>query len=224
MGKTSGTVSGTLRFTAPSTFAQLYIIPILPRFLNRHLDLTLDLRLSDTPFDLIEGSFDLALRNAPMVDTSLKGRKLAEDDRLLCASPDYLKAHGTPIHPSDLKAHTLIAFRHMRPRTLRNDRGQSAIFDPSGAKCQLIMDDGLSQKRVTLAGAGISLNALWSVHDALAAGDLIQVLPGYKGADDDALWLIYPKSNVLSPKVRVFMDHLIAEIGKTPPWQTSDTP
>lgn len=93
------------------------------------------------------------------------------------------------------------------------------MFDPGAATCQLIMDDGLSQKRATLAGAGISLNALWSVHEELAAGQLTRVLPGHEAAEDNVLWLIYPKSNVVSPKVRVFMDFLIAEIGKTPPWE-----
>lgn len=218
IGKTTATVSGTLRFAAPSTFAQLYIVPILPRFLDQHPDLTLDLRLSDVQFDLIEGSYDLALRNAPLLDSSLKGRTLADDKRIMCASPAYLDAHGHPERIADLTKHKLIAFRHLRPRALRNVQGDDAEFDPAGAGSQLIMDDGLSQKRATLAGAGISLNALWSVHEELTSGKLIRVLPMYEGAEDEALWLIYPKSNVLSPKVRVFMDFLIDEIGRNPPW------
>ena len=218
IGKTTASVTGTLRFAAPSTFAQQYIVPILPTFLDQHPGLTLDLRLSDVPFDLIEGSYDLALRNASMPDTSLKGRKLADDKRVLCASPGYLKAQGTPGSPCDLGDHSLIAFRHRRARSLRDAHGNNLAFDPSMARCQLIMDDGLGQKRATLEGAGISLNALWSVHEELSSGALIQVLPEFEGADDEALWLIYPKSNVLSPKVRVFMDFLIDAIGRSPPW------
>ncbi|WP_282605799.1 LysR family transcriptional regulator [Pelagibius sp. Alg239-R121] len=219
LGKGSAHVSGTLRFTAPSTFAQLYIAPILPNFLDRHPDLTLDLRLSDVQFDLIEGSYDLALRNAPLLDTSLKGRKLADDKRILCAAPAYLDAHGTPETPSDLTGHKLIAFQHLGPRPLKTAQGAVAAFDPGAAKSQLIMDDGLSQKRATLAGAGISLNALWSIQEELASGQLKRVLPEYEGAEDNVLWLIYPKSNVLSPKVRVFIDFLITEIGKSPRWE-----
>ncbi|WP_415920952.1 LysR substrate-binding domain-containing protein [Tateyamaria sp. SN6-1] len=223
LGHGSAQVSGTLRFAAPSSFAQLYIAPILPRFLERHPELTLDLRLSDLQFDLIEGSYDLALRNAPLLDTSLKGRKLADDRRILCASPDYLAAHGTPEVPEDLAHHRLIAFRDLRPRALTNGEGAMASFDPSAARAQLIIDDGLSQKGATLAGAGISLNGLWSVYDALSSGDLIRVVPDYEAAEDNVLWLIYPKSNVLSPKVRVFLDFLIAEIGSPPPWEQSLT-
>ncbi|MGZ2256388.1 LysR substrate-binding domain-containing protein [Roseobacter sp. A03A-229] len=221
LGQASAHVSGTLRFAAPSTFAQIYIAPILPKFLSQHPDITLDLRLSDVQFDLIEGSYDLALRNAPLLDTSLKGRKLADDTRVLCASPSYLTAHGTPQTPSDLADHKLIAFRHLHARPLKTALGDTAAFDPSAAQSRLIMDDGLSQMRATLAGAGISLNSLWSVHDALASGQLVRVLPAYVGAEDNVLWLIYPKSNVLSPKVRVFMDFLIGEVGKTPSWERS---
>ncbi len=222
LGKQTTTLRGTLRFAAPSTFAQLYIAPVLPKFLNQHPDLTLDLRLSDVQFDLIEGSCDLALRNAPLFDTSLKGRKLANDQRILCASPEYLKAHGVPQTIEDLAAHRLIAFRNLQPRPLKGQSGEEATFDPASASSQLTIDDGQSQIRATLAGAGISLNSIWSVHEELKSGRLMRVLPDYEAAEDTVLWLLYPKSNVLSPKVRVFMDFLIAEIGRTPPWVASD--
>lgn len=219
LGKQKTTIQGTLRFAAPSTFAQLYIAPILPKFLQQHPDLALDLRLSDVQFDLIEGSYDLALRNAPLVDTSLKGRKLADDRRILCAAPHYLKTYGTPKTPADLADHHLIAFQNRQPRPLKGPAGEEAAFDPGSAKSQLIIDDGQSQVSATLAGAGISLNAQWSVHDQLKSGRLIQVLPTFEATEDNVLWLIYPKSNVLSPKVRVFIDFLIAEIGANPPWE-----
>ena len=220
LGKGQAKVGGTLRFTAPSTFAQLYIAPILPEFLREQPDLTLDLRLSDTQFDLIEGSYDLALRNAPLTDTSLKGRKLADDKRVLCASPAYLQQFGAPEKPGDLNSHKLIAFRDQQARPLKGVDSEVGNFDPSTASSQLIVDDGLSLKRATLAGAGISINSLWSVHSELAAGELVRVMPDYEGADENVLWLIYPKTNVLSPKVRVFMDFLIEKIGKKPAWET----
>lgn len=219
LGKSAAHVSGTLRFAAPSTFAQLYVAPILPKFMERYPDITLDLRLSDVQFDPIEGSHDLALRNSPLLDSSLKGRKLADGTRILCASPTYLGIHGAPETPSDLASHKLIAFRNLRPRGLKNTQGHAAEFDSGAAHSQLIVDDGLSQKRSTLAWAGISLNALWSVHEEIGSGQLIRVLPEYEGSGGNVLWLIFPKSNVLLPKARVFMDLLIAEIGKTPPWE-----
>ncbi|MEP3333289.1 LysR substrate-binding domain-containing protein [Sedimentitalea sp.] len=218
LGKGHASPRGTLRFTAPSTFAQLYIAPILPEFLQRYPDLTLDLRLSDSVFDLIEGSFDLAIRNSALEDSSLKGRKLADDTRILCASPSYLKEHGTPTHPRDLAQHQLIAFKNQTARPLIGPDGQKDAFDPSAAACRLVLDDGLTQKLATIAGAGISMNSLWSVGTELASGDLVQILSDYEVADKTVLWLVYPKSNVLSPKVRVFIDFLIEKVVKAAPW------
>lgn len=221
LGKGQPRATGTLRFAAPSTFAQIYIAPILPIFLESQPEMSLDLRLSDTQFDLIEGSFDLALRSASMADTSLKGRKLADDERVLCASPQYLEKFGPIDKPSDLNNHKLIAFKDLQPRTLISADGQRILFDPKKANSQLILDDGLTQNRATLAGAGISLNSLWSVHSELRKGKLVRVLPDFQGADGNALWLIYPKTNVLSPKVRVFMDFLMEHVGKPAPWHRS---
>ncbi|WP_373237587.1 LysR family transcriptional regulator [Cohaesibacter celericrescens] len=218
LGQGKSNATGTLRFTAPSTFAQLHIAPILPDFQSEHPDVTLDLRLSDVQFDLIEGSFDLALRNSSLDDSNLKGRKLANDRRILCASPAYLRDHGTPQMPDDLARHYLIAFRDQKARPLIGRDGQTSEFDPRKGLGRIILDDGLSQKIVTCAGAGISSNSIWSVYQEIKDGRLIQILPDYEIADKTALWLVYPKTNVLSPKVRVFMDFLLKRIGKSPIW------
>ena len=222
LGQGQAEVTGTLRFTAPSTFAQLYILPILPQFLADHPGMRLDLHLSDQQVDLIEGSFDLALRNAPLKDSSLRGRRLAPDQRVLCAAPDYLARCGTPKTLADLADHDLIAFGRNSPRRLvpRAEGGadEMAMLDPMAENCRLIVDDGLSLKLATLAGAGIAANARWSVHQELRDGRLQQVLPDVQVDEDAALWLLYPKANVLSAKVRVFMDFLLTQIGRAPPW------
>jgi len=218
LGRGDVTATGTLRFTAPSTFAQLYIAPILPEFLALHPGISLDLRLTDMEFDLILGSFDLALRNSALPDSSLKGRKLADDMRILCASPDYLNQYGTPTHPDELATHQLIAFKEQSPIQLVGYDGNAGQFNPRLAGCRLIVDDGLSQKIATIAGAGISMNSLWSIHRELADGSLVRVLPDYTVDDQAALWLVYPKSNVLTVKVRIFIDFLIERIGDAPVW------
>lgn len=82
-----------------------------------------------------------------------------------------------------------------------------------------MLDDGLSQKIATLAGAAISVNSLWSVHRELAEGKLVRVLPDYWVDDQSALWLVYPKSNVLTAKVRIFIDFLMDRIGNAPAWR-----
>ncbi|MBY8976756.1 LysR family transcriptional regulator [Rhodobacteraceae bacterium NNCM2] len=219
LGHGKPTASGTLRFTSSSTFAQLYIAPILPDFLAQNPGISLDLRLSDVQFDLIEGSFDLALRNMALEDTNLKGRKLADDKRILVASPAYLAERGTPKVPADLEHHELVAFRNQAPRPLVGPDGEVGVFDVRKSACRLVVDDGLSLKVATLAGAGISSNSLWSVHHELAEGTLVRVLPDCEVADQSVLWMVYPKANVLSAKVRVFMDFLLDRIGKSPAWE-----
>ncbi|SNT19885.1 LysR family transcriptional regulator [Tropicimonas sediminicola] len=219
LGQRGVAATGTLRFAAPSSFAQLYIMPLVTEFLEAQPGITLDMRLSDTQFNLIEGSFDLALRSAPLAETALKGRKLADETRILCASPGYLAEYGTPETVEDLETHRLVAFRDRVPRPLMRNGQPAGAFDPRPERCRLVMDDGASQRGATLAGAGISVNSLWSVYRELVEGQLVRVLPEIEVADGSVLWLVYPKANVLSPKVRVFMDFLIDRIGRTPPWR-----
>ncbi|MBG6146401.1 DNA-binding transcriptional LysR family regulator [Labrenzia sp. EL_142] len=221
LGLSSPQVSGLLRFAASSSFAQLYIVPLLPEFLARYPEVKLDLKLSDTRFDLIEGSFDLALRNSALEDSSLKFRKLADDIRILCASPDYLSQFGHPKAPADLIDHQLIAFQDLSARRLTGAGATtSAHFDPRAAGSRLVIDDGLSLKLATLAGAGISMNSLWNTYAELEEGTLVRVLPEFEVDDQSVLWLVYPKSNVLTAKVRVFIDFLLEKIGKSPVWES----
>ncbi|MEN8657877.1 MAG: LysR substrate-binding domain-containing protein [Marivita sp.] len=204
--------SGTLRFAAPSSFAQLHIIPVLPEFLALYPDITLDLRLSDTRLDIIEGSFDLALRSAPLEDSSLLGRKLADDTRVLCAAPSYIEQYGQPLTPDDLETHRFLSWSTLSVRKIIHKDGQIALLDPTKMMCRTILDDGTSQRLATLEGMGISINSLWSVAQDLDARHLVRVLPDWRLHDQSVLWLIYPKSNVLTPKVRCFMDFLISRL------------
>ena len=222
MGFGNEHVSGTLRFTASSTFAQQYIVPLVPEFLELYPGINLDLRLSDMELDLIQGSFDLALRDAVLPDSNLKARKLADDRRIFCASPEYLAKWGTPKHPDDLRSHQLVAFKSQATITLIGPKAEKEQLHLRSSQNRLIIDDGLSYKIATMNGAGIALHALWSVHRELSGGTLLQVLQDYRMDTEPALWLVYPKSNVLTAKVRVFIDFLVDRIGANPPWQPAN--
>ncbi|WP_340588857.1 LysR family transcriptional regulator [Erythrobacter alti] len=221
LGKGRPQASGTIRFAAPSSFAQLYIAPILPEFLERQPEIDLDLRLSDAQFDLLDGSFDLALRYGTLEDSSLKARKLADTTDVLCAAPEYLARSGSPERPADLADHSLIAFRQLESQVELERDGTREIITMQGDGTRIILDDGASQRLATKAGLGISLNARWNVDRELRDGSLVTVLPDWKVAGDRALWLVYPKSNVLTAKVRVLIDFLVEKIGRDAPWQSS---
>ncbi len=220
LGRGSAQVSGTLRFAASSTFAQLFIAPILPEFLERYPGVNLELKLSDTRTNLIEGGFDLALRNYAIEDSTLKARKLAEDRRILCAAPDYLARQGTPHSPDDLTHHQMLTFMDALPRKLLSNKGKPpCTFPPRGAQERIVCDDGASMRIATMAGVGISMNSLWGVYKEIKNGSLVRVLPDYEVEDQSAIWLVYPKSNILTAKVRVFIDFLLEKIGQPPAWE-----
>ena len=153
-----------------------------------------------------------------MTDSSLKGRKLADDPRILCASPAYLDKLGMPQTPTHLSGHELIAWGDLEPRELVNLQGETALLEPASMTCRTILDDGDAQREATLAGAGLSMNSLWNVAGEIAKGRLIRVLPEWKMNDRSVLWLIYPRTNVLTPQTRVFMDFLIAKLGNRSKW------
>ena len=220
LGQGDMDVKGTLRFAASSSFAQLYIAPLLPEFLARYPSVNLELKLSDQQMNLIEGSFDLALRNYAIEDSNLRARKLADDKRILCASPNYLSRFGTPKNPDDLVDHQLLVFMHNRARTLTADSKQQCTFPPPGSKNRIVCDDGTNMRIATKAGVGISMNSSWSIHQDIQDGSLLRVLPDYEVTDQSAIWLVYPKSNVLTAKVRVFIDFLLEKIGDPPIWES----
>ncbi|MEM9277603.1 MAG: LysR family transcriptional regulator [Pseudomonadota bacterium] len=220
LGNGGAEVSGTLRFASSSTFAQLYVAPLLPEFLERFPKVNVELKLSDTQMNLIEGGFDLALRNYAIQDSSLRARKLANDRRFLCASPDYLSRKGVPTTPDDLNSHQILTFMDTAPRKLvSKNGGLSCTFPPVDAVNRVVCDDGTSMRIATKSGVGISMNSYWSVHEELHAGTLVKVLPDYEVEDQSAIWLVYPKSNVLTAKVRVFIDFLLEKIGNPPVWE-----
>ena len=160
-------------------------------------------------------------RNAALDDSSLRCRKLANVQRVLCASSGYLDSRGTPLGIDDLDQHQLIGFRDASPKALigrAGKLGQGGYFDPKRTGCRLTVDNSLSLKIATMAGAGISMNSLWSVHREIAQGTLVRVSPDFEVDDQSALWLRYPQANVLTLKVRVFMDFLLDRIGKHPVW------
>ena len=220
LGEGNEEITGTLKFAATSTFAQLYVVPQLAEFLERYPGINIELKLSDLQVNLIERGFDLALRNYAIEDSSLRARKLADDNRILCASPEYLDRYGTPLEPDDLKNHRLLVFMDSRPRELSSTGpGRSCTFPPPDAGSRVVCDDGASLRIAAKTGVGIGMSSVWSVHSELQNGSLVRVLPDYRVVDQSAIWLVYPKANVLSAKVRVFVDFLVEKIGDSPVWE-----
>ena len=107
-------------------------------------------------------------------------------------------------------------------RKLQADDGMAeCTFPPEDGSTRVVCDDGASMRRATQSGIGISMNSVWSVHEELKNGSLVRVLPDYEVRDGAAIWLVYPRSNVLTSKVRVFIDFLVEKIGNPSVWEKS---
>ncbi len=214
VGSGDASPRGTLRVSAPASFGRIHLVPALKDFLLNYPDLRVDFRFSDTIVDLVEGGFDIAIRNAELKDSTLIARKLATDNRIVCASPDYLKEFGEPTIPADLTQHQCINLMGL----------ENWVFDaPDGhinikTKGHLCADNGEAVRDACVNGLGIAINSTWSVYKHLRRGQLIQILRDFPLLSQTAIWAVYPSSRLLAPKVRAFIDYFSAYFGGIPYW------
>ncbi|RDJ20314.1 LysR family transcriptional regulator [Bosea caraganae] len=215
LGREQATPRGTLRVAAPASFARIHIVPGLPAFCVRYPDLMLDLRISDSVVDLVEGAFDVAVRYAELGDSSFIARRLAPDRRVLVASPEYLRQRGRPNTPDDLAEHACLVVGTLDLWTFLDAERKPIVRRVSPA---LRINDGGAVRDAACAGLGIALMATWCAADELRSGALVPVLPGFPLVSTQTLWALYPSSRELAPKVRAFIDWMVDRIGPDPYW------
>ena len=203
---------GLLRITMPGSFGRMYIIPALVDFHARHPRVSLDLRLSDTVLDVVEGAYDLIIRNAPLTDSNLILRKLAPDRRLLVASPSYLEQHGTPSVPDDLLEHQCVSLAEATKWTFEN--GQTVSVPRS-----FVINDGEALRKVLEQGMGIGIKSVWNANKSLKSGLLVEVLPNFPIVTEASIWLLYPSRRIIAPKVHAMIDFLFERFQPVPPWE-----
>ncbi len=203
---------GILRITMPGSFGRMYIIPTLAEFHARHPLVSLDLRLSDAVLDVVEGAYDLIIRNAPLVDSSLIVRKLASDRRILVASPDYLERYGEPTTPDDLLNHQCVCLAGATKWAFEN--GQTVSVPRS-----FVINDGEALRKMVEQGLGIGIKSLWNASDSLKAGRLVEIMTEFPLTTNTAIWLLYPSRRIMAPKVHAMIDFLIEQFQPVPPWE-----
>ena len=204
-------VQGILRMTMPGSFGRMYIIPLIDKFLSRYPQVKLDLRLSDEVLDVIEGAYDLIIRNASLADSGLIVRKLADDRRLLVASPAYLEQYGIPTTPDDLAAHRCVTLGETR---WKFEDGQIINISFSNT-----VNDGEAMRKMIEQGMGIGMKSVWNASESLKSGLLVEVLPEFPLVTEASIWLLYPSRRIVAPRVRVTIDFLIEQFQPIPPWE-----
>lgn len=207
--------SGRLRISAPTSFGRLHIAPALSAFLDDNPGLELELELSDSYVNLLDGRFDVAVRICSVPDSGLVGCRLAENSRILCAAPSYLERHGAPVSLRSLSEHHLLAAQGQLPWRLEGPSGRVNLTGRSYVRT----NSSEVVRELALSGAGIALRSLWDVSDALTDGRLVRVLDDYAGSSEVSIHALYPKTEFVPPAVQRFVEFLTQHFVPQPPWQ-----
>ena len=203
---------GAIRVTAPLGIGRRVIAPLVPAFVDRYPETEVRMRLSDRKVDLLADGLDVAFFVGAPGDSNMKLRKIADCQRVLCASPQYLSAFGTPEVPEDLlsKGHNCLLLRYPRSPeyfwTLTTETGALKL-DVRG---KYDADDGDVLTDWALAGRGIVNKPRFDVRAHLADGRLVEVLPDTPPIST-IFGCLYPHKKLQDPKIRLFVEHIVAE-------------
>lgn len=210
---------GVLRVNAPVSFGINHLGGLLPSFLERYPDLSVDLVMNDRFVDLVDEGFDLAIRISSLEDSSLIARRLCGLNRVVVASPDYLARHGAPAHPTDLTRHACLLYTYLRRSgewTLRHrDDGQDVRVRVEGAALRANNGDVL--REAAIGGLGVTMMPTFIIGADLVAGRLVRLLPDWED-DTGGIYAVWPSGRFVPAKVRAFVD-LLVEAFRRPPWE-----
>jgi DNA-binding transcriptional LysR family regulator len=197
-------------------FGKRVLMPHMHDFVERYPELQVELSITDEYIDLIESDTDLAIRIGAPGESTLISRPLGAYRRVLCASPAYLEAHGTPQAPDELLRHACLVYRQAGERVawefLCADTQQRRSIEPPAV---FYSNDAEALWLAARQGMGIALLPGWLLKDDLASGRLCQVLDVFSHATNlarNGIHLVYPFNRKQSVKVHAFIDHFLPVI------------
>ena len=202
----SAKASGHLLVSAPAGFGRQHVAPLLPSFLAEHREVTVNLNLNDRLVDVVGEGVDVAIRIASLSDSTLVGMKLADNQRVLVASPAYLKRHGTPKTLADLARHNCLPISSegsQRGWTFK-DNGKTVTIKVAG---NMVCNDGAVLHDWALAGKGLAWRSMWEVSAEIDAGKLKTVLDQYAAPGND-IYAVFAQRRHLPLRIRAFVDFL----------------
>jgi DNA-binding transcriptional LysR family regulator len=213
---------GLVRMNCAVGFGRRYVLPLLPEFFKAYTQVRVELNLNDNQVDLVQGGFDVGIRGGSQPPEGMVARKICNIHGVLVATPRYLQAHGTPQTPVDLAQHQLIRVKFLNGRMpawpfkgASKAQGISAVDAPA----QLLLSDPEIVLDAALLHIGIARLGRHHASEALARGDLVEVLPKLHVSGDASMALFYPHRAGLAPRVRVFVDFLLAQFKEMPALQ-----
>jgi DNA-binding transcriptional LysR family regulator len=200
---------GLLRVSAPMSLGLLRLMAWVPEFMQAYPHIQLDLVFNDRAVDVIDEGFDVAIRvRTKLADSTLIVKRLGTLTRIVCASPKYLAAVGALRTPHDLPNHRALVYSLSQAPTewtLTPLDGGAAI--QQRVVPALCINNSIGLRDAVLAAMGVALIPRFVITEELRHGTLVDVLPGWE-SEDHSLFVIYPSSRHLSPKVRAFVDFI----------------
>jgi DNA-binding transcriptional LysR family regulator len=211
-----GVPGGTLRISATTDFGTSHIAPILGNFLDAYPDVNVNMEFNTQHVELISQGFDMEIRVGELQDSSLRARKICETQRRMIASPSYFERHGRPMRVEDLADHRLL---HYSNNTSANVwKLTSADGDPHHIRTDgwLTVNDGPSLLNAAIGGLGIAYLPSFLYATALRDGLVEDVMPDLP-PEIEGIYALYPAGRYTQPKVRAFIDFLVASFRKQGP-------
>ena len=198
--------TGKLKITAPVTYGEQTIAPLINNFIARYPELEVELHLSNQKMDLIAEGYDLAIRQGQLQDSSMMAKRLASRTLYVCATPTYLAKFGEPSKLAELNQHNCLqgSLDHWRFQ----DKGKTRTIHVSGNLC---CNSGRALTDAALKGLGIVQLPGEYVLSYIHSGQLIALLDEYR-APVEGVWAIYPHNRNVLPKVRMLIDYLDQEL------------
>jgi DNA-binding transcriptional LysR family regulator len=196
-------LTGKLRIAASVCFGRLHIMRQLPRFLEKHPELEIEMVLDDHPVNLVKERIDVAFRSGALGNSTLVARKIGEARRLVMATPAYFEKHGEPKNPGELMAHQIVVFTPDGGGTSWTfRRGSAETLVVVGGRLRVTATEGL--REAVFAHLGLAIMSEWNFAPELAAGIVRPVL-----LDWDLPTLefraVFPTGRMASAKTREFV-------------------
>lgn len=198
-------IKGELRVASSASFGRRHIAPYMAEFLDAYPNLSTQLQLSDSVFDIVENGFDLAIRLGALAPSTLKARRLGASHRIVVAAPAYLDRRGAPRSPADLKEHNCLIRGDLRSWKFRAPEGDAVDAKIDG-NFATNLAEAITEAAIT--GVGIARKCQWEISEHLGSGALVTVLDDYTVLPEWGVYAVRSPSPRPPMRVRAFTDFL----------------